>query len=165
VHTKEAILAVHTFGDGVVEKYLADLSDADLLVRPVEGQNHIAWQLGHLLSIEGGILDQIKPGSSPAYPDGFAEAHGRDEAATRSDDPSRFLGKDAYLALWRAQRTATRAVLEGLSDAELDAPGPERVRRMAPTVGGTFVLFGTHALMHVGQFVGVRRKLGKPVAI
>jgi hypothetical protein len=134
-------------------------------VRPVPGQNHIAWQIGHILSTERALLDQIKPGSSPAYPEGFAEAHGRDATSTGSDDASRFFGKDAYLGLWRAQRAATRGVLEGLSDAELDAPGPERVRRMAPTVGATFVLLGTHPLMHVGQFVGVRRRLNKPVAI
>src|SRR5262249_35490765 len=31
---------------------LADLSDADLLVRPVPGANHIAWQMGHYLVAE-----------------------------------------------------------------------------------------------------------------
>ncbi len=29
---------------------LGDLSDADLLVRPVPGANHIAWQLGHMIA-------------------------------------------------------------------------------------------------------------------
>ena len=28
---------------------VSDLSDADLLVRPVPQANHIAWQLGHLI--------------------------------------------------------------------------------------------------------------------
>ncbi len=35
---------------------------------------------------------------------------------------------------------------------------------MAPTVGAGFALMGNHMLMHVGQFVSVRRKLGKPIA-
>jgi hypothetical protein len=165
MHTKEAILAIHAAGDRILATYLADLDDADLLVRPVEGQNHIAWQLGHVISTEHMLLDQIRPGSSPALPEGFVEAHGRDEASTRSDDPARFQTKAKYLELWEAQRAATRAVLDALGDADLDAPGPERVRRMAATVGATFVVLGTHPLMHVGQFVGVRRKLNKPLAI
>ena len=107
----------------------------------------------------------MKPGASPVLPTGFAEAHGRDEASTQSDDPARFLGKDQYLALWKAQREATRAYLNGLDEEELDAPGPERVRKMCATVGATLVLLGNHPLMHVGQFVSVRRKLQKPIAI
>ena len=31
---------------------LSDLSDADLLVRPSPAANHLAWQLGHLISSE-----------------------------------------------------------------------------------------------------------------
>ena len=27
-----------------------DLSDSDLMVRPAPGCNHIAWQLGHMIS-------------------------------------------------------------------------------------------------------------------
>ena len=66
----------------------------------------------------------------------------------------------------KAQRDATKAVLDGLSDAELDAPGPERFRQMAPTVGVVMLLIGNHVLMHVGQFVSVRRHArSKPVAI
>lgn len=29
--------------------YLDDLTDGDLLIRPVPGMNHVAWQLGHLI--------------------------------------------------------------------------------------------------------------------
>jgi len=165
MHAKDAILATYDFGDRIVNAYLGDLSDADLLVRPVDGQNHIAWQVGHLLLTENGLLNMMKPGSSPELPAGFAESYGRDEASTKSDDPSRFLGKDQYLALWSAQRAATRAYVKAVDDAELDAPGPERVRKMCPTVGTTLLLLGNHPMMHVGQFVSVRRKLNKPVAI
>jgi hypothetical protein len=31
----------------MLSMFLSDLSDADLLVCPVEGANHIAWQIGH----------------------------------------------------------------------------------------------------------------------
>lgn len=165
MHAKDAIKGTYAMGERVVGKYLDDLGDADLLVRPVAGQNHIAWQLGHLILTERNMLEGVKPGSSPALPAGFEEAHGRDDGSTKSDDAGRFLGKDKYVALMKAQRDATRSVLDGLSDAELDAPAPERYRPMAPTVGAVLLLAGTHVLMHVGQFVGVRRALKKPLAI
>jgi hypothetical protein len=36
---------------------------------------------------------------------------------------------------------------------------------MFPTVGHIYLLIATHQLMHAGQFVPVRRALGKPVVI
>ena len=165
MHAKDAILSTYAMSERVVDRYLEDLSDADILVRPVPGQNHIAWQLGHLILSERGMLEGVKPGSSPALPAGFEEAHGRDEASTRSDDAARFLSKSRYQELMKAQRDATKAALAAASEADLDAPGPERMRQMAPTAGAVYLLVGTHVLMHVGQFVGVRRALKKPVAI
>ncbi len=165
MHAKDAILGTYAMGERVMSRYLEDLTDADLLLRPVPGQNHIAWQLGHLILSERGMAEGIKPGSSPALPDGFEAAHGRDEDSTHSDDPNRFLKKQQYIDLMTAQRNATKSVLNGLSETDLDAPGPERFRKNAPTVGAVLLLAGMHPLMHVGQFVGVRRKLSKPIAI
>jgi hypothetical protein len=163
MNTKDAIQQTFGMGDALVNAYLGDLSDADLLLRPVEGQNHIAWQLGHLIDSERMMVDGIKPGASPTLPAGFSEAHNRDASA--SDDPKKFATRQQYLDLYRAQRAASLSVLAGLADADLDAPGPERFRKMAPTVGALFGLAGHHVLMHVGQFVSVRRKLKKPVTI
>jgi hypothetical protein len=165
MNAKDAILNTYSFGDRIVESYLGDLSDADLLVRPTPGANHIAWQLGHLIASEHVMLESIKPGSSPALPAGFADAHGRDEASLQSDDPKRFSTKDQYLSLMRGQRAATRALLSKTTEEELDAPAAERFRKMVPTVGAVFQLAGNHVLMHVGQFASVRRKLNKPVVI
>jgi uncharacterized damage-inducible protein DinB len=165
MNAKDAILATMNTGERVMDKYLDGLSDAELLIRPVDGQNTIAWQLGHLISVERRFVDQIKPGSCPQLPPGFDEAHGRDDGSTKSDDPSRFSTKEQYLSLFAAQRRATKQVVADLTDAELDAPGPESARQMAPTVGHALLLMGTHPLMHLGQFVSVRRKLGKPVAM
>ncbi|MCU0709351.1 MAG: DinB family protein [Pirellula sp.] len=66
----------------VVSSYLSDLSDADLLVRPGKGCNHIAWQLGHLIHSNASILDAIAPGSAPALPAGFGEQHSKDKAGS-----------------------------------------------------------------------------------
>src|SRR6516164_9063686 len=49
---KELILRAFEATRAQAKMFLADLSDADLLVRPVPGANHIAWQFGHVLCSE-----------------------------------------------------------------------------------------------------------------
>jgi len=163
MNAKDAILKVYDGAENITKSYLTDLTAADLLVRPVPGQNHIAWQLGHLIATEKKFVDAIKPGVSPALPENFDDGHGRQQ--TNVDDPSKYLAPEEYLRLYATQREATKQVLAETSDADLDAPGPEFARRMAATLGATLLLVGTHQLMHVGQFVSVRRKLGKPVTM
>jgi len=161
---KAIIQSNYAMNEWVIEAYLSDLTDADLLIRPFPTQNHIAWQLGHLILSEKGMLDGVKPGSSPELPPEFEAAHGRDEAATKCDDPAKFRGKAEYLKLMKAQRDASKAALEAASEADLDAPSPERLRQMAPTVGSVYMLMSSHVTLHAGQFVSVRRKLEKPVS-
>ena len=52
MNAREAIKLNLNSSNMICQGYLADLTDADLLVRPVPGANHIAWQLGHLLISE-----------------------------------------------------------------------------------------------------------------
>ena len=47
----------------LLQMYLGDLSDADLLVRPVPNANHTAWQLGHLIGSEKKMLEGFLPGA------------------------------------------------------------------------------------------------------
>ena len=81
------------------------------------------------------------------------------------DDPAKFLNKQQYLDLFDKQRAATKAALDKLNDTDLDRPSPERLQKMFPTVGAVFGLIASHPLMHAGQFVTIRRQLGKPVLI
>lgn len=162
MHAKDVIFSNLDGSDLIIAMYLDGLEDADLLVRPVPGMNHIAWQLGHLIASERRFVEGIQPGSCPPLPEGFEEAHNKESAA--SDDPKRFRTKAEYQALWHAQREATKQVLATLSDEQLDAPS-QNMPPFVPTVGSVFNLAGTHALMHCGQFVGVRRLRNKPVAI
>ncbi len=162
MHAKEAIRNTLDTSDMVIDAYLKDLDDADLLVRPITGMNHIAWQLGHLIKSERNFIEMIQPGSCPPLPDDFDEGHGRNVNA--EDDPAKYYSRAKYQELWKAQRQATRSVLESLSDADFDRTDP-RFPPFAPTCGALLNLCGTHPLMHAGQFVAVRRQTGKPVAI
>jgi uncharacterized damage-inducible protein DinB len=147
----------------VTGTYLSDLSDADLLVRPVSGAHHIAWQLGHLLQSECSMIERIEAGVAPKLPEGFAEAHSKEKGS--EDGAGAFLSKAAYLELMTAVRQATKGLLARSSDADLDTPGPEAMRSYAPTVGSVFSMIGSHEIMHSGQIAVVRRKLGKVVVL
>jgi hypothetical protein len=160
---KDMILSTAKMSDNIVERYLADLTDADLMLRPVDGMNHIAWQLGHLIASERWFMEALKPGSSPPLPEGFAEAHTKETIGV--NDPKKFRTKDEYLSLWKKQRAASLSLLEKMSDADLDQPSPESMRNYCPKVGDAMNMLGAHPLMHLGQWVAVRRHLKKPVAI
>lgn len=143
----------------IVQGYLGDLSDTDLLTRPVPGANHIAWQLGHLIKSERDMVEGSCPGSMPDLPAGFAEKYSAD--TSKLDSPGAFHAKSVYLGLAEQQRAATLQALDKLTDADLDKPGPEAFRHFLKTVGDVFVMQGTHWLMHAGQWAVVRRKLGR----
>lgn len=144
----------------LVGMYLSDLSDADLAVRPVSGANPIAWQLGHMIVGEVMFFQKGMPGvKSPELPSGFAEAHGPE--AAKADSSTGFLKKEGYLALFDKVRSATIAVLDKMSDADLDKDSG--IGDFCPTVGKTFLMCADHDMMHAGQFTVTRRKLGKPV--
>jgi len=162
MNARDAIRLTLNTADFVLHEYLKDLSDSDLLLRPVEGMNHIAWQLGHLVCSEREMISALGH-AMPELPAGFAEAHSREGAA--SDDRGRFAGKDTYLSLLKDMHRAALKALDATPELDLDKPGPESMRSYAPTVGSVFNLVGVHILMHVGQFVAVRRKLGKPITI
>lgn len=159
MNTKDTIRRSIQSTDMIVNGYLGDLTDAELLVRPVPGANHIAWQLGHLVAAENMLIDAIAPGTMPKLPAGFKEKYSKETAAI--DDPKAFHSKNEYLELMKEQRAGTFAALEKMSDADLEKPAPEQFRAYVPQVADIFLMQGNHALMHAGQWAVVRRKLGR----
>ncbi len=158
--SRRALRAGIVSGQKIVDAYLGDLSDADLFVRPVSGTNHIAWQLGHLIAAEHDMMESVRPKSMPELPAGFRAKHKKDTA--KSDDPKDFFTKAQYVEAMNQQRAGTLAVLETMSDAELDQPAPESLRSFLKNTSDVFVMQGTHWVMHAGQWAIVRRKLGRP---
>ena len=158
---KAALKSSFHFSSMVLKTYVSDLEDADLMRRPGEGCNHLAWQLGHLISSEVYLLAKVVPNSNVELPSGFAEAHAKEQAG--NDNAADFLSKDAYVELYDRVRTASQEALDQLSDSDLDQPAPDDFKDFCPTVGDMFTLIATHPMMHAGQFVIVRRQLGKPV--
>ena len=157
---QDAIRTSLTSTQHMLGMFLGDLSDADLLERPVPSANHIAWQLGHLISTETTMFaPYLKGAAYPALPAGFAEQHNKEHAVKGTG----FLTKAEYLGLFNKARQVTIDGVGKLSDADLDAPITGPMSQMVPTVGALLLLGGDHVMMHAGQFTVVRRKLGKPV--
>ena len=83
MNAKDAVRTTMNTADFMVESYLSDITPQEMLVRPAPGANHLAWQLGHLISAETRLVEAAAPGSMPALPEGFAERHSKETACQR----------------------------------------------------------------------------------
>ena len=160
MNAHEAIKAASVVPDYLWKAYIEDLTDAEMLVRPVDGANHIKWQLGHLINSERGLVEMVCPGKMPPLPEGFTERYAKETAA--SDDPAAFDSKADLIRLAEEQNAAAAAVLDSLSDEDLEKPMPEQYQMFGPTVAHLFTMLPVHWTMHAGQWAVIRRKLGKP---
>ena len=158
--SRAAIKTCINSGKMITDAYLGDLTDADLLVRPCPGINHIAWQLGHLIYAEHAMVESIAPGSMPALPPGFESRYNNETA--KSDNPANFLTKEEYLRILNEQRAGTLAALDSQSDADLDLPVHPPFNSFLASRGALFSMQGSHWLMHIGQWAVIRRILNRP---
>jgi hypothetical protein len=158
---KDAIRSSLGVADFMVNGYLTDITEAELLERPVPGANHIAWQLGHLITAERHLVETSVPGSMPKLPAGFADRYGKGKQVT--DNPADYHTKDEYLQLAKDIRAATLKALDKLSPADFDKPVEGRVPPFVKKVGDAFVTVGSHWVLHAGQWVVLRRKLRREV--
>ncbi|MGD9635037.1 MAG: DinB family protein [Pirellulales bacterium] len=158
---KDAVRSQLATADFLVGKYLDDLTDAEILERPVPTANHIAWQLGHLIAAERHLVEAAAPGSMPELPAGFAERHSR--AKPVSDEPGNYLKKAEYQQLAKDIRAATLQALDRLTAADFDRPLEGRLPPWVKRVGDAFMTVGGHWVLHAGQWVVLRRKLKREV--
>jgi hypothetical protein len=159
MNTKTAIKTALDTANMISTSYLGDLTDAEMMHRPVPGCNHIKWQVGHLIASENQMINQCVPGALPDLPAGFADKYTKETAA--SDNADDFDSKDELMRLYEQQRSATLAALENLSDEDLDQESPESIRGYAPNFGTAFLMQDAHWLMHAGQWAVIRRQLGR----
>ncbi|MEW4489478.1 DinB family protein [Thalassoglobus sp. JC818] len=153
---REALKISMDTGELVALTFLEDLSDEEMMLRPATGSNHINWQLGHLILSEHKFIKQINAEAVPDLPEDFDTKYSR-EAAT-IDNPNMFSKKEELLRIYREQRAASKALLEQMTDDDLDRPtGID----YAPNFGALFAMLGSHQMMHVGQWAVVRRQLGR----
>lgn len=160
---KDMLTGLVGMNDFLVNEYLKDLSDDEILMRPAPGANHIAWQLGHLIHSEVQLLSGLPGATKFSLPPNFATQHSKDTAAI--DPPTGFLTKTEYLKLYAEVRAHTKKFVDSFPESEYDGPTHGPLASIAPTHGTMLVLIGNHPMLHVGQFVVLRRKLGKAIII
>lgn len=125
------------------------------------GGCHTLWVLGHLAYIEALVVRRIMLGE----PNPLAQWQEVFDGADTSGDIDQFPPFDRVLQECRAVRASTLALLESLSEEDLD-------RASAHVPGGLEELFGTyrsclqyaadHWFMHRGQLADARRAAGLP---
>ena len=145
---------------GLLGMHLNDMSESDLLVRPVPNANHANWQLGHLAVAETSMLAMCGI-PMPALPAGMTEKYTKE--TSKSDDAAAFLKKDQLVSLLQTAREGTIAWTKSATPEQLAAPTAEKLRGFASTCGALVAALTMHDGMHMGQIQVTRRKLGKPI--
>jgi hypothetical protein len=138
---------------------LADFTEEEMLFRPAKGANHAMWQLGHLVGATWGMM----AGCDPTVKSPVADDTRFKKEMASVDDPAKFPKKEEVMKLFADALDAAAAWAGKLSESDLAKPAPERLQRMAPTVGHVAMLMSAHPTMHMGQYTVARRALGKPV--
>ena len=161
--TCDAIKNNYQTAQMVCGSYLSDLTDSEAMQRPHAGCNHINWQVGHIIASENKMGNAVVAGGLPELPSGFAEKYGKETAT--SDNEADFVPMSELLALAKTQGDAVLAMIDGMSDEQFDTPGPEEMQAYAPNLGALCNMLGSHWMMHAGQWVIVRRELGREIVI
>ena len=146
---------------GMVKFMLADFSDAEMVARAAPNANHVAWQVGHLMTSEVSLLNQAKAGAVPELPASFVAKFTNETA--KVDDPKAFPTKAKLLGQFEKVRSATVKWIRSLTETECNRPMPEKLHAFAKTWGELAIMIPVHTSMHVGQIQVIRRKLGKKV--
>ena len=146
---------------GFLKMMLADLTDADLIQRPVPSANNGLWQLGQLVAAEAQMVNACAGRTISELPAGFVDRYKRDTASI--NDPAKLGTKADLISRLEQVRESTCKWVATLSAADLAKPAPEFLQRMCPTVGHVIHLLPNHVAMHMGQIQVLRRKLGKPI--
>jgi DinB superfamily len=159
---REAMRVALSSTQSILDMYVADLTDAELFVRPVPQANHVAWQLGHLIAGDPFMVKSEFPDAKfPELPVGFNDTYGTE--GSKKNGPDGFMTKAEYLKLFGQVRAASIEALERLTDADLDRKCTGAMASFCPMIADLFQMIANHTLMHAGQFTVLRRALGKPV--
>ncbi len=138
-----------------------DMRDAPLTFPTQNGGNHPLWVMGHLAYAEGRLVQNIMQGKEnpleewkPIFGPG-SEPH---------QDASAYPDMDTVLAQFEKLRGQTLALLDELTDEDLDrksAACPEGREAFFGTWGVCLLTIAMHTANHRGQVSDARRAAGR----
>jgi len=142
-------------------KALADFSDVDMLVRPVENANHALWMVGHVCVSEARMVSAVKPEMANIVPAAFAENF--PQSKDRVNEVLKPMGKAEVITQYEKVRIQTVELVRSINDTELLRPIPSPFSKGSQTTVGFMLNMPVlHSTLHLGQIQVIRRKLGKP---
>jgi len=138
----------------LVDRNLADYSDADARQTPDGDSNSILWLLGHLANTRCRLLEMLGVARPPRWPEFFSR--GANQA-----DRDRHPALDEVLGEWRDATAGLTKRLEEIGDAELSAKCPRDFPIADKTMRGAVTFLAYHEGYHIGQMAYLRKLSGK----
>lgn len=161
MESKQVIKMALDMNMGAAVPLIEDMKEAPLTFPTPNGGCHPLWVLGHMAYSAGALIQQFALGQANPY------AHWKDifgGGSEPTDDPSVYPPFDEVMAACRKAHEDCAAVLDGLSEADLDADAkaaPEEYRQYFGTVRLCFLAMASHWGMHRGQLADARRAAGR----
>ena len=148
---------------GMIEMFAGDLTGEQMLHRPCDGANCVAWLLGHLVLVDRHFLGRFGVGEAdlPELPEGFADRFDRNETAPKSTD---FGDTSILLPLLRRHRELLAEAI-GRMEEPVFSQETGSEKPYFKTLGATAGFASLHTAMHAGQITTIRRSLGLPPLI
>lgn len=136
-----------------------EMRDHALVFPTPNGGAHTLWVIGHLAVIEGLVIREFMLGE----PNPLAGWRDLFDGADTSDDATRYPPFDETLARCRTMREETVALIDTLTEDDLDRPSTNAPAGFADYFG-TFrdclQFVADHWFMHRGQLADARRAAG-----
>ena len=145
---------------GAAEALLANFQTPQQWTHQVHDKaNHALWFAGHIGVVDDFMISLVAPEkASPKA--GYPEKFGMGSKPT--GDPSVYPDVEEVLAYMRERREVFLAILDEMSEEDLDTPTPDGAPEILPTFGSVFQLSAWHEGFHLGQVSVAARALGFP---
>jgi hypothetical protein len=141
-----------------------DIPEDRMCRQPLNGINHAAWLLGHMLWFEHGILTSVL-GENPVVvlEPNWTQVYGT--ASEPRNAPGLYKPKTDYLTMLDSTAESTIGAISRMRPEKFETQNPnERSRGMFPTVGTALTALCTHRSYHLGQLAIWRKIMGLPHA-
>ncbi len=146
---------------GMTLPLIEDMRDAPLTFPTPNGGNHPLWVLGHLTYSAANLIQEMMLGKA----DPLAEWKGIFNFGTEpTSDAAMYPPFDEVLAKCKEVHQANLAVLDSLSEEDLDTPSkgcPPEYAEYFGTYRQCFLMSANHWLFHYGQVADARRAAGR----
>jgi hypothetical protein len=129
------------------------------LHQPFPGANHALWTLGHLATVDQYFLMSLAGRDGALFEKNKPVFFAKSQPSPNAGDYPPLESVRAYYESSRAER---RAWMDGLDNARLTAPLPDKWQTFAPDLAGFFLRLVWHDGMHYGQLTVIRKSLKLP---